>query len=99
MKVDGFIHLVKSESPVLVTEYEQLLGDMLEERRAKLEGLKARKGRRSQIEALMSEIGFVESELARYRGGLVLFRSKQLPKVGRWGKPETSTNPAANTST
>ena len=78
------------------TEYEQLLGDMLKERRAKLEKLKAKKGKSRQMDALMSEIGYVEAELERYRGGLALFRSKQPPKVGRWGVPETSPNRAAD---
>jgi hypothetical protein len=27
--------------------------------------------------------------LERYQEGMALFRSKNLPKVGRWGKPET----------
>jgi hypothetical protein len=75
----------------LVTEYEQLLGDMLKERREKLEALKAGKGKNAKkIDVLVSEIGFVEGELERYRRGLALFRTKELPKVGRWGKPETS---------
>jgi hypothetical protein len=82
----------------LVTEYEQLLGDMLKERRARLEELKARKGKSRQIETLMSEIGFLQAELERYQGGLTLFRSKRLPKVGRWGKPVNSPNPAPNTT-
>jgi hypothetical protein len=74
----------------LVTEYEQLLTDMLKERRDKLEALKAGKGNsKKKIEALLSEIGYVEVELERYRRGMTLFRSKNLPKVGRWGKPET----------
>jgi len=75
----------------LVTEYEQLLSDMLKERREKLESLKARKGKnQKKIEALVSEIGFVEVELERYQRGLTLFRSKGLPKVGRWGRSEAS---------
>jgi hypothetical protein len=75
----------------LVTEYEQLLGDMLKERREKLEALKAGKGNnKRKIDVLLSEIGFVEVELERYQRGLMLFRSKGLPKVGRWGKPEAS---------
>lgn len=75
----------------LVTEYEQLLGDMLKERREKLEVLRAGKAKnKKKIDALLSEIGFVEGELERYRRGLTLFRSKNLPKVGRWGKPEAS---------
>ncbi len=74
----------------LVTEYEQLLGDMLKERREKLEGLRAAKGKnRKEIDALLSEIGFVQGELDRYQRGLALFRTKGLPRVGRWGKQET----------
>ena len=75
----------------MTTEYEQLLSGMLDEKKAKLEVLKAAKGRvnKRKIEALMSEISYVEVELERYRRGMVLFRSKGLPKVGRWGKPET----------
>jgi len=80
----------------LVTEYEQLLSDMLKERREKLEALKSGKGKnQKKIEVLVSEIGFVEVELERYKRGLTLFRSKGLPKVGRWGKPETSHTEAA----
>jgi hypothetical protein len=73
----------------LVTEYEQLLADMLKERREKLGALKEGKGRnQKRIAALESEIGFMEVELRRYQRGLALFRSKGVPKVGRWGKPE-----------
>lgn len=75
----------------MATEYEQLLGEMLNERRAKLDALKGSKGNKKRIEELQSEIGFVQEELERYRRGVTLFRSKNLPKVGRWGKPETST--------
>jgi hypothetical protein len=75
----------------LVTEYEELLSGMLVQKKEKLEGLKVAKGRSSKkkIEALLSEIAYVELELERYRRGMVLFRSKELPKVGRWGRPET----------
>jgi hypothetical protein len=75
----------------LSTEYEQLLADMLKERREKVEELRVGKGKnQKKIEALLSEIGFVEVELERYQRGMTLFRTKGLPKVGRWGKPETS---------
>lgn len=75
----------------MVTEYEQLLSSMLKERREKLEALKAGSGKsKKKIDALLSEIGYVEVELERYQRGMTLFRSKDLPKVGRWGKPETS---------
>ena len=74
----------------MVTEYEQLIADMLKERKEKLEALRSAKGKnRKQVETLQSEISFMETELKRYQRGLTLFRTKGLPKVGRWGKPET----------
>jgi len=74
----------------LVTEYEQLLRDILRERNERLESLKARKGKnKRETDAVLSEISFVQGELDRYQRGLTLFRSKNLPKVGRWGKAET----------
>ena len=75
----------------MATEYEQLLDEMLKERRKKLEALNAGKGRnQKEIDTVLSEIGFVEGELERYRRGLTLFRTKGPPRVGRWGKPEAS---------
>ncbi|HUI00321.1 MAG TPA: hypothetical protein VLU99_02835 [Nitrososphaerales archaeon] len=76
----------------MVTEYEQLLAEMLKERRGKLEALKA-KGKKKDVDALMSEIGFVQAELERYQKGMTLFRTKNLPRVGRWGKPEAGEHP------
>jgi hypothetical protein len=76
----------------LVTEYEQLLSGILKEKREKLEALRAGKRMsKKEVEVLLSEIGFVEVELQRYERGMTLFRTKGLPKVGRWGKPEAST--------
>ena len=75
----------------MVTEYEQLLGEMLKERKERLETMKASKGSdKKKTDVLLSEIGFIEGELERYRRGMTLFRSKELPKVGRWGKPEAA---------
>ena len=76
----------------MVTEYEQLLTGMISEKKERLEALKATNGKnnKKKIDALLSEIGYVEVELERYQRGMTLFRSKDLPKVGRWGKPETS---------
>lgn len=73
----------------VVTEYEELLSGMIVEKKEKLEALKSPKGRsnRKKMEALEAEIRFIEVELERYQHGMVLFRSKDLPKVGRWGKP------------
>ena len=75
----------------MVTEYEQLLTEMLKERRERLEKLKTeKKPSAKKVQELMSEIGYVEVELERYQKGMTLFRTKSPPKVGRWGKPETS---------
>lgn len=75
----------------MVTEYEQLLIGMLKDKRDELEALKEGRGKsKKKVDALLSEIGYVEVELERYQRGMTLFRSKALPKVGRWGKPETS---------
>lgn len=75
----------------LVTEYEQLLSGILVEKKETLEALRAAKGRgtKKKVDALLAEISYVEVELDRYRRGMVLFRSKGLPKVGRWGQPVT----------
>ncbi|MCS4539845.1 MAG: hypothetical protein HYU03_04050 [Thaumarchaeota archaeon] len=72
----------------MVTEYEQLLQGMIDERRAKAEELKGRKGKEKELAALMSDLKFIEVEMNRYQQGMSLFRSKGVPKVGRWGKPE-----------
>lgn len=73
----------------MVTEYEQLLQGMIDERRAKVEELKGRKGKEKELAAIMSDLKFIEVEMNRYQQGMSLFRSKDVPKVGRWGKPET----------
>lgn len=73
----------------MVTEYEQLLQGMIDERRAKVEELKGRKGKEKELAVLMSDLKFIEVEMNRYQQGMSLFRSKDVPKVGRWGKPET----------
>jgi hypothetical protein len=72
----------------LVTEYEQLLKQMIEERKAKVEELKGKKGKEKGMLSLLSDIRFVEVELQRYQQSMALFRTKGVPKVGRWGKPE-----------
>jgi hypothetical protein len=71
-----------------MTEYEALLQQMLDERKGKLEGLKNQRGKEKTIEELRSDMRFIEVELERYQKGLALFRTKSVPKVGRWGKPE-----------
>jgi hypothetical protein len=73
----------------MTTEYEVLLAKMVEERKAKLTELTGKKGKEKESAALMSDIRFLEVELQRYQQGMALFRTKPLPKVGRWGKPET----------
>lgn len=76
----------------MTTEYEQLLASMVEEKKAKLAELNGKKGAEKQVAAVTSDIKFLEVELQRYQQGMSLFRSKGLPKVGRWGKPETEEN-------
>jgi hypothetical protein len=73
----------------LTTEYEQLLSLMVAEKKAKLAELTGKKGKEKEAEALASDIRFLEVELQRYQQGMSLFRTAALPKVGRWGKPET----------
>lgn len=71
------------------TEYEQLLSKMVDEKKAKLAELTRKKGKEKESAAIMSDIRFIEIELQRYQQGMALFRTKTLPKVGRWGKSET----------
>ncbi len=73
----------------MTTEYEQLLAKMVDEKKAKLTELTGKKGKEKESAALMSDIRFLEVELQRYQQGMALFRTETLPKVGRWGKPET----------
>jgi len=73
----------------MTTEYEQLLAAMVSEKKAKVAELTGKKGKEKELSALASDIRFIEVELQRYQQGMSLFRSKNLPKVGRWGKPET----------
>ena len=74
---------------LLTTEYEQMLSDMVSQKKTKVTQLTGKKGKDKEIEALMSDIRFLEVELQRYQQGMTLFRTKPLPKVGRWGRPET----------
>ena len=73
----------------MVTEYEHLLEQMYEERKLKLEELRGKKKKEKEILTLQSDLKFLETELHRYQQGMSLFRSKGVPKVGRWGRPET----------
>lgn len=72
----------------MTTEYEQLLSKMVSEKKAKLAELTGKKGTLKKSASLASDIRFLEVELQRYQQGMALFRTKSLPKVGRWGKPE-----------
>lgn len=72
----------------MTTEYEQLLSAMVSEKKGRIAALTGKKGTQKEIAALASDIRFLETELQRYQQGMSLFRSKNLPKVGRWGKPE-----------
>ncbi|HEV2226764.1 MAG TPA: hypothetical protein VGR56_08180 [Nitrososphaerales archaeon] len=73
----------------MTTEYEQLLSEMINEKKAKLADLTGKKAKANEVAGLMSDIRFLEVELQRYQQGMALFRTKAVPKVGRWGKPET----------
>ncbi len=73
----------------MTTEYEQLLSKMVDEKKAKLAEVTGKKGKEKQSAAIMSDIRFLEVELQRYQQGMALFRTKDPPKVGRWGIPET----------
>ena len=73
----------------MTTEYEQLLSGMIGEKKAKVVELTGKQGKEKEISSLNSDIKFLEVELQRYQQGMTLFRSRSLPKVGRWGKPET----------
>ncbi|HZW85584.1 MAG TPA: hypothetical protein VFE91_06780 [Nitrososphaerales archaeon] len=73
----------------MTTEYEQLLASMVNDKKAKLAEVTGKKGKDKQARTLKTDIRFLEVELQRYQQGMTLFRTKALPKVGRWGKPET----------
>ncbi|MDA4120124.1 MAG: hypothetical protein OK436_06010 [Thaumarchaeota archaeon] len=73
----------------MTTEYEQLLSQIIDEKKAKLADLTGKKGKAKEVAALMSDVRFLEVELQRYQQGMALFRTKAVPKVGRWGKSET----------
>ena len=73
----------------MTTEYEQLLAGMVGEKKAKIAELRGKKGKEKELAALSSDVRFLEVELQRYQQGMALFRTKDLPKVGRWGKSET----------
>jgi hypothetical protein len=73
----------------LTTEYEQLLAKMVDEKRARVTELRGKKGVAKDLARAESDLRFLEVELQRYQQGMALFRSKGVPKVGRWGKPET----------
>lgn len=72
----------------MTTEYEQLISTMIDEKKAKLAELTGKPGKEKALAGLRSDIRFLEVERERYQQGMALFRSKNIPKVGRWGKPE-----------
>lgn len=72
----------------MTTEYEDLLKSMVNGKKAKLAELTGKRGTEKVSASLMSDIRFLEVELQRYQQGMALFRTKPLPKVGRWGLPE-----------
>ena len=72
----------------MTTEYEQLLTKMVNEKKARLAQLTGGHGGGKEIANLASDIRFLEVELGRYQQSMSLFRTKGIPKVGRWGKAE-----------
>ena len=72
----------------MTTEYEQLLSKMVSDKKARLAEVTGKKGKQKESASLVYDIRFLEVELQRYQQGMGLFRTKALPKVGRWGKPE-----------
>ena len=72
----------------MTTEYEQLLAKMVNEKKVRLAQLTGRHGGEKEIASLSSDIRFLEVELDRYQQSMSLFRTKGIPKVGRWGKAE-----------
>jgi hypothetical protein len=76
------LYALRTVDHSLTTEYEQLLGQILEEKKAKL------------VDEVLSDMRYVELEIEHYQNGLRLFRSKSVPKVGRWGKPESEEHAA-----
>lgn len=84
-----YIRQSAGRGSLLTTEYEQLLSGMVSEKKAEVTRLTGKKGKNKKITGLMSDIRFLEVELQRYQQGMTLFRTKPLPKVGRWGRPET----------
>jgi hypothetical protein len=66
-----------------------MLSKLVGEKKAMLAEVTGKKGKEKASAALMSDIRFLEVELQRYQQGMALFRTKTLPKVGRWGKEET----------
>lgn len=91
MLPDNVFIVSKRRNPAfhMTTEYEELLAKMVDDKKAKLAELTGKKGKEKESAALRSDIRFLEVELQRYQQGMALFRTKTLPKVGRWGKPET----------
>ena len=73
----------------MTTEYEQLLSAMIVEKKAKVSELTGKRGKEKQLAGLQSDIRFLEVEIERYQQGMALFRSRNLPRVGRWGRAET----------
>jgi hypothetical protein len=67
---------------------------MIEEKKAKAAELTGKKGKEKKLAEVTSDIAYLEVELQRYGQGMSLFRSKNLPRVGRWGKPETEVSSA-----
>ena len=82
----------------MTTEYEQLLGRILFEKKARLSELKSENGSQKELDDVTSDIRYIELEIEHYQNSLRLFRTKSVPKVGRWGKPESEEHAATSSS-
>ena len=62
---------------------------MIQDKKAKATELTGKKGKEKGLSAVITDLRFLEVELQRYQQGMALFRTKSVPKVGRWGKSES----------
>lgn len=79
---------IESASRNLTSEYEQLLKRLIDEKKARIAEVSSKPRSEKKVATLLSDVNFLEVELQRYQQSLAIFRTKGVPKVGRWGVPE-----------
>ena len=72
---------------------------MVEGKKVELAKVSGKKGKEKEAASIMADVRFLEVELQRYQQGMALFRTKGLPKVGRWGMPEAEGNKEEDSQT